>query len=65
MEAVVMGNRRRWWYERRYRRVRPSFILAAVAAGLLLALLFPWGFIMLMLGALLALLGLYFLCWWR
>ena len=60
-----MGNRRRWWWERRYRRVRPPFILAAVAIGLLLAVLFPYGFIMLMLGALLALLGLYFFSWWR
>jgi hypothetical protein len=60
-----MGNRRRWWWERRYRRVRPPFVLAAVAAGLLLAIVFPYGFIMLMIGALLALLGLYFFCWWR
>jgi hypothetical protein len=36
-----------------------------VAIGLLLAILFPWGFIMMMVGALLALLGLYFFCWWR
>ncbi|MCL1807579.1 MAG: hypothetical protein FWG31_07750 [Oscillospiraceae bacterium] len=60
-----MGNRRRWWWEKRYRRVRPPFVMGAVFAGLLLALVFPWGFIMLMLGALLALLGLYFFTWWR
>jgi polyferredoxin len=62
-----MGHKRRRvrWWERRYRRVKPPFVLAAVFAVLLLALLFPWGFIMLILGAFLALLGLYFFCWWR
>jgi hypothetical protein len=60
-----MGRHHKWRREKRYRRIRPPVLIFAVASGLLLALLFPWGFIMLMLGALLALLGLYFFCWWR
>ncbi|MDR0326192.1 MAG: hypothetical protein LBI19_08885 [Oscillospiraceae bacterium] len=60
-----MGHKRKGWWEKRHRRVRPPFILAAVAIGLILAIVFPSGFIMLIIGALLALLGLYFFCWWR
>lgn len=59
------GNKRKWWWERRHRRVKPAFLLSALAIGIVLAVLFPYGFIMLLVGAFLALLGLYFFCFWR
>lgn len=65
-EAAGIGNKgnKRWW-NRRSRRIKPHFLICAVVICILLAIIFPHGFIMLMIGALLALLGLYFLCNWR